>query len=249
MNNNIVNNDTDLLCYRLRTERQRKRAAKKDFDRKLREVDREEDKLYDLEDKLGWVDLNPPVMRGWKRFYVLRVDVARSKDAPFFQALLDKINTVDYSSRKDFKVKYKSQGKKLHYLKDQRLKYLREARYPNVTFSDKELEFFEEREVLDWTGKKFNKAFVFTEPWRFVLQVKPNIITQTRVRDEVIESRLAEIDNYFDRNHLRVRLKNIKGIKDYWYSEMQEKKWRKKRLQFSNIPLIKLLDAIKESNL
>jgi len=246
--NSIVNNETDLLCYRLRTERQRKRAARKGFERKLRSFEREENKLYDQQKELGWVDLTPPVMRGWKRFYVLRADIARSKDAAFFQGLLDKINTVDYSSRKDFKVKYRSQGKKLHYVKEQRLKYWHEAKYFKAIFSDKELQFFEERDVPDWTGKKFNKAFIFTEPWRFVLQVKPNIITQTRVRDEVIESRLCEIDNYFERNHLRVRLKNIKGVKDYWYSDMQEERWRKERHQFKNIPLIKLLEVVKQEH-
>lgn len=249
MNKNIVNNETELLCYRLRTPRQRKRAVRDEFDRKLRAFDREQRELWKKEGELGWIELNPPVMRGWKRFYVLRPDVSRSKDASFFQAILDKINTVDYSSRKDFKVKYRSQGKKQHYIKDQRLKYLAEAKTAKAVFSEKELQLFEHREVLDWTGKKFIPVMVFTEQWHFVLRTRPNFITKTRARNELIESRISEIENYFERNYLRERLKNIKGIKNYWHSEMWEEKWRKERHQFKNMSLLKMLDAIKEEQI
>jgi hypothetical protein len=45
---------------------------------------------------MGYVPLEPPVQRGWKRTFVLRADVASSAKAVFYQGILDKINRVDY---------------------------------------------------------------------------------------------------------------------------------------------------------
>lgn len=104
MNKEMVNEQTDLLCYRLRTARQRKRMARKGFEKKLRALDREETELWQKEKNLGWIDLNPHVQRGWVRHFVLRGDVARSKQAEFFQGILNKINTSHWSNRKDFRI-------------------------------------------------------------------------------------------------------------------------------------------------
>src|SRR4029078_1937661 len=92
----------DILCYRLRTARQKKRMQYKDFDKQLIQLYQEERELYWQIRELGCVPLIPPFQRGWKRSFVLRDDVARSPQAKFFQNILDKINTRDWSYRKDF---------------------------------------------------------------------------------------------------------------------------------------------------
>src|SRR5882762_4574889 len=107
MNNEFVNEQEDILLYGLRTARQRKRIQYKGFEKKLRALDREREKLWQQQRNLGWVELKPPVMRGWKRFFVLRDDVAESIYATFFQNILDKIGTVNISNRKDFKARKK----------------------------------------------------------------------------------------------------------------------------------------------
>ena len=245
MNHEIINEKTDLLCYRLRTARQRKRMARKGFEKKLRALGREENRLYTSKGELGWIDINPPVQRGWKRHFVLRDDIARSKDSVFFQGILDKINTTDYSNRKDFKIKHRDKGKKVYALKPQRLRNLKEVNFKKVSFTEKELNFFEEQDVLDWTGKKFYKALVFVQAWHFVLRIKPNIITKTRVRDEAIESRLAEINNHLERRNLRPMLTNMQG-RSYRGRWRKEEEKAKEMYLFKSTPLPQILDLAKE---
>lgn len=245
MNDNIVNDEADILLYGLRTARQKKRMQYKGFHRELLRLNREERKLDKQVWELGWIDLHPPVMRGWKRYFVLRDDVARSKEATFFQGILDKINTLDYCTRKDFKIKYRYKGKKQHSVKPQRLKYLGEVTDKKINFSEKERGYFEECEITDWTGKKFIKVFVFTEQWRFVLRIRPNLITKTKVRDEVIESRIAEIENRIERNYWRATIAKAKG-ESYTHGWWRDEDLQKDNYCFKNMSVSKILDAIKE---
>ncbi len=94
---------------------------RKQFERKLIQLFFEQRNLSKQISNSGYEKLDPPVQRGWRRFFVLRKDVARSDDALFFQKLLDKINTIEYSSRKDFKVKRRRLGKKIYIESEQRL--------------------------------------------------------------------------------------------------------------------------------
>src|SRR5438309_7971971 len=105
MNTHSINESTALLQFRLRTARHKKRMQHEDRDKQLLALDREEDELYKQQRNLGWIELHPPVVRGWKRYFVLREDVAKAKQAAFFESILSKINTTEYSYRKDFKVK------------------------------------------------------------------------------------------------------------------------------------------------
>src|SRR5688572_12105392 len=111
----------DILCYRMRTARQKIRMQYADFDKFLIQLHREERDLYEKKRNLGWEALSPPVQKGWKRFFVLRDDVERSKQADFFKGILVKINTYDWSSRKDFKIKKRKRGRKTHVIKSQKL--------------------------------------------------------------------------------------------------------------------------------
>src|SRR5258705_13148999 len=110
----------DILCYRLRTTRQKKRMQYKDFDKQLIQLHKEERALYELKRNLGWELLIPSVQKGWKRFFVLRDDVQSSKQAEFFQGILKKINTYEWSHRKDFvaRRRKKEKGRKVYVVKD-----------------------------------------------------------------------------------------------------------------------------------
>ena len=68
---------TEILSYRLRTARQKKRMQYEDFDKQLIQLHEEESALRSQKRNLGWEPLIPPVQKGWKRFFVLRDDVAR----------------------------------------------------------------------------------------------------------------------------------------------------------------------------
>jgi len=237
-----------ILSYRLRTARQRKRMQYEDFEKFLIQLNEENRELYQRKRNLGWEPLVPPVQKGWKRFFVLRNDVARSKHADFFQGILKKINTYDWSYRKDFLVRRRRFGKKVYVVKGQKLLEPHEYHFAKLCFNEKEKQMFrEEHRYGYWNRKPGNKVYVFNEPWRFVLVVKPNFITRVRIRDEVIEARLNAIDYYLERNCLEWKQQKI------LYGNCRWRHWHggKKPWEingFKNWPVERILDYLKNEN-
>ncbi len=239
MNHYSDNETISLLHFRLRSARHKKRAQHEDREKKLLALHWEENDLHHQQRSLGWVELNPPVMRGYKRYFVLRNDIAKSKQANFFEGLLEKINTTQYNYRKDFKIKRRKGGKKVYKATKQTLLQFEESYFKRQIFSEKEKSFFEERWMQYKESGKPYKAFVIAEPWRFVLRVRPNIITKARVRDEVIESRIQQLRNYFQRNALRGKLNHLTDGHSYSWREGEK---AKEKNPFRNKPLAKILD-------
>jgi hypothetical protein len=239
MNKYSINESTALLQFRLRTARHKKRMQYEDWDKQLLALDRESDALYKQQHNLGWIELHPPVVRGWKRYFILRDEFAKSKQAPFFESILSKINTTEYSHRKDFKVKKRKGGKKVYVAKEQHLFNPDPYHFNKMEFTEAEKQFFEERVIADRRTGKLSRIFVFTEPWRFVLRVRLNIITKARARDEEIESRVKEINNFFNRYKLWGRLAHLSGgYSDNWHKEIRA--WEINPLK--NKPFAAILD-------
>jgi len=233
----------DILCYRLRTARQKKRMQYKDFDKRLIQLYKEEKALYVQKRSLGWEPLIPPVQKGWKRYFVLRDDVARSKQAVFFQNILQKINTVDWSYRKDFMIRKRRSGKKKYLVKEQKLKKPDEYDFSKMEFSDKEKTFFYEE--WKYYGRKRYKRFVFSEPWRFVLRVRPNMIDKIKLMDEALETRIKEINSYLERNDFRwAQTKLLYGNCKWRHCNDFEK--QKETYLFKDWPLERVLDGLRE---
>ncbi|HEX5153875.1 MAG TPA: hypothetical protein VFW07_20655 [Parafilimonas sp.] len=236
--------DTEIHCYRLRTARRKKRMQYEDFDKQLIALSKEEHLLYRDKYNPEWEPLLPPVQRGWKRFFVLREDVARSSQAQFFENILTKINTQELSYRKDFKKKKRKFGRRIYVVRGQELKKPDEQEFKKMNFTDAEKEFFYAEFHYDQWKKRFIIRFAFTEPWRFVLRVRPNMIYKQKKIDTVNEARLNEIKNYIDRNGYRNRLHKI------WYRH-KSNEWKpyereKEKYIFKNKSLHQLLDFIKE---
>lgn len=234
----------DILSYRHRTARAKKRAQYKDFHKHLIKLYKEERALRKQQRNLGWEPLTPPVQKGWKRSFVLRQDVKQSKQADFYAGILARINTKDWSHRKDFKVKKRAFGKKKYVVKDQGLITPGEYEFCKLAFTDEEQKLFYEVIYLD-RKKRYVKKYVFAEPWRFVLKVQPNIIYKIRKRDAVIERRLQEIDSYLERTAYRGILNHLLYGSSYsWYWEDGIK--YNEVNGFKNKPLQRILDEIKE---
>jgi len=226
----------DILCYRLRTARQKKRMQCEDFDKYLIQLHKEEKELIRQERNLGWEPLNPPIQRGWKRFFVLRDDVVRSKHAEFFEKILKKINTHDWSHRKDFLVKKKKRGRKIYVVKPQQILRPYPWQITKLGLTETEMQLFHETWELDWK-KQPVKRYAFNEPWRFVLKTRPNIIDKVRARDEEIEQRLDEIrswlrDNCFERRQYKLLYGNYRyRWRDYDMKEKEKNAFAFKSLQ------------------
>lgn len=234
----------EILCYRLRTARHKKRMQYEDFDKQLIALGKEERMLYKKKYTAEWELLKPPFQRGWKRFFVLREDVARGKQAQFFENILVKINTREYSYRKDFKRKKRKFGKKIYVLRGQDLNRPDEAEFKKLNFTDAEKQFFYAEFQYDRWQKRFVIRYVFSEPWRFVLRVRPNMIYKQRRIDGGVEARLTEIRNYLYGNGYINRMNKV------WYrhnfGDWRPQLKQKEKYIFSNKPLAEILDCSRE---
>lgn len=236
---------TEILSYRLRTVRQKKRMQYEDFDKQLIKLNKE-DRALDLQARnLGWDILTPPVQKGWKRFYVLRDDVARSRHATFFENILFKINTCEWSYRKDFKVKKRKFGKKIYVVKEQKLLQPSPWHFEKLCFTEAEKQLFREEYRYDRCGELY-KYYVFNEPWRFVLRIRPNMVDKIKRIDAEIESRSKEISNYFDRNHYWNRLRRIQDGGNYKYWKSYEELNFRNKNPFRNKSFQRVLNEINE---
>lgn len=195
-----------IAASRIRTGRRRKRDALKQYDKQLLQYNRKRKELWLAWRNRGYTELSPPVMKGYIRCFVLRDDVARSRDGDFFRELLKKINTYDYSHRKDFKVKKRKRGKKIYVLREQHLLQPTEHIFRKMKLTPKEVNCFEERIRYCKNGIDQVKYFVVKEPWRFVLQVRPNMITKQRVVAPELSSAIDQLDNYLKRHRLEHRI-------------------------------------------
>lgn len=197
--------ETYVLTGRFKSERRRKREAKEGHDKKLIQKYKELEKIKSVQQKLGYRDLIPPVQKGWKRFFILRPDVLVSSEKDFFLEFLEKINTTTYSHRKDFKHKRKRNGKKVDVERVQKLKEFFIYEFKKSELTEKEKTYFK----MEWRVTDRGHlipVFVFTEPWRYILRIRPNMITQVRMIDPQLKSRECEIDSYFERNKLYPRI-------------------------------------------
>ena len=85
---------------RLRNLRSRKRIAREDHEKYLRECCDRHAELEKQRRNLPLVPLEKPYQKGYVRFFVLREDVRQGKQADFFATLLEKINTFQYAARR-----------------------------------------------------------------------------------------------------------------------------------------------------
>ncbi|MBT1689917.1 hypothetical protein [Dawidia soli] len=190
---------------RLRSERRRKRAAREAYEKQLLQLGREwqaiSRKLYNL----GWDELNPPIQRGYVRFFVLRDDIKRTKQAGFFEKLLAKINVRQYSHRKDFLVKRRRYGKKIYVPREHTLPTLEGWQLWRLKLTPEERTYFSEETVYSTRLRSSRVVYRFTEPWRFVLRIQPNMITKVRKKDVDLERRNAALNHYFAVDNHRVQ--------------------------------------------
>lgn len=95
----------DVMQYKLKTARQKKRLQKTDFDKQVIQIIKKRDQYCQQRRNLPWIPLEVPYQRGWKRHFVLRADIKRSAMADFYEGLLKHINTIQHSADRSFKTR------------------------------------------------------------------------------------------------------------------------------------------------
>lgn len=215
-----------IACSRLKSVRRKKRLVKKDFDRKLRALYKKERLLYKQKLNLPLVPLKEPYRKGWVRFFVVREDVARSKYGDFYQTLLDKINTFQYDHDKSFRGKKKRRKGNVYLTRVQLLKefYIYEWESRTCKLTEQEKIYF--HVTPKWEKHRFIQKYVFSEPWRFILKIKANMITHTKMVDSDLEKELQYIDDYFDRRNLWGKLYNIRGKCANWRNDKEKEQYK-----------------------
>ena len=207
---------------RIKSKRQKRRLVREDRDKLLIRKHNEQKAIWAEYRNLGWVELKPPVQRGFIRFFVLRADVARTKDAPFYQKILDKINTYQWSSRGDFKRKRRRFGKKVYVEQEQQLLDVYSFEFFR-RFSDQERLCF--YESMTHFGKATSKVFRFADTWRFVLRIQPNMITKVRVKDLDLDKRSQELDRFFNTKRKTRLWKLLYGGKAWGWKTHPDRKY------------------------
>lgn len=195
--------------------RRQRRFDKEDAEAELRKIWREQERLWMAKRTKNWIELEKPERRGYVRFFVLRQDIAKSKEANFYNLLLKHIQEYVYCRDKKFLRKdYKT--KKMVPI-EQYLKPIEHKDWNKLNFSEKQKACFDKR----WKQNKFGKGgkfvYEFIKDWMFVMKIEPYYITKKLILDPQLESRYKEIQNKIDNNNLWPKIYHQKG-KKYGYS-------------------------------
>lgn len=203
--------DEYALCTRFKSKRKKKRLVKEDFEKHLIQLRKLEKKLWQQQRDLPLVPLVIPYQKGWQRNFVLREDVARSSESSFYSTLLDKINTWQYASEKSFRRNKKRKRRHVYVEKNQTVKEFSEWewRSPKLELTEKEKALFYKRERWCNNFKRYKIHYVFNEPWRYVLRIKPYMITHTKMIDSDLESEIQLLDNYITNLNLRNKINRL----------------------------------------
>lgn len=210
----------DVMQYKLKTARRKKRLQKKDFDKQVIQIRKKRTQYWQQQSYLPWVPLETPYQRGWKRHFVLREDIRRSAMAGFYQELLKNINTFQFNSDKSFKVKRKRKQRKMIVDRKQFLREFPEWQWDNDKYhSLNELEktHFHLYEKWDNKGKTLKMVYRFNEPWRYILKVVPNMITHVKLADSQLEQDIKRLDNFITQHQIEARIYKLTGgAYHYW---------------------------------
>lgn len=204
------------------------RLGKQKQDKEAIALWRKKIRLMNSKRNMNKVELEKPIRWGYKKFFVLREDVAKGPDAKVYLGVLPYIQNTIYCKRKDFtKKSYKT--KKMvemeHSLNDISHKKFNEI---SETLTLKQRSLF----VKYWYTTKYHSKTIGGEwryrlmkDWMFVPKIDVHYVTHQLILDPLLESELAEIENriyrdgiwnkivkhafggsYYDRDDLRKKL-------------------------------------------
>jgi hypothetical protein len=226
--------DIHELPCRIRSAREKKRLVKTDRDKQLIKLSKRRAELWKQQRSLPVVPLENPYQSGWKRYFVLRKDIAHSPRAEFYTLLLHKINTFEYHHDKTFKRKKRRRGRYGYEIKRQLLQELTPYLWNSskLNLSEQERASFSQVETYDVKTRRQEIRYVFTEPWRYRLKIAPHMITHKKLLDSDIVSELDRIDNHIEIHHLEPRMDLLTNGRGYnsgrYYFSMAKYGSRKK---------------------
>lgn len=219
---------------RSKSARRRKRDARTDLEKRVRAAYKEWRHLREVRRNMPLLPLPEPYQKGFVRYFVLREDVARSKRAAFFEELLEVVNTYQYSDNRKFEAKKRRRGKRVLVPRKQELENFIEWTF----FHSKSTRYLTEAQRAYFIKvkrymplqKEFMDVYEFADPWRFVLRVRPNMITHYRPVDSDLERDIDALDRFvYDRGKREgIFLSSVGGRGGRGWRKVEKKRGKEK---------------------
>jgi hypothetical protein len=227
---------------RLRTISRKKREIIEANDKRIIRLYKEKRELDKRKRELPMIDLNPPIQKGWKRYFVVREDVRRSKQGVFYENLLRKINTTQYSDTKEFKKSTKKCGRRIYEPRKQDLQVIYLYELAKLKITPAELLCFDLKTKVKMINKRIVETYYYemAEPWRFVLRIRPNLIDKVKAHDNELEQRIDELYAELFRDYANHR--RLKKIRDFSYDRWGDTEKEKYSNPLKNKPLQCILE-------
>lgn len=173
---------------------------------------RKQTRLWNAKRNLNKIELEKPRRHGYKRFFILRDDVAKGRDASIYRPLLKYLQTFVYCKDKKFLRKdYKT--KKMVPI-EQSIQSIDHRSYNKIepTLTEKQKVLFERY----WRQNPINPKngewrYRFKKPWMFVEKIEPHYITHVIEIDPTLESQLREILNKIEANNMMPKINKMMG--------------------------------------
>ncbi|MFZ0599219.1 MAG: hypothetical protein WAM46_19690, partial [Flavobacterium sp.] len=81
--------------------------------------------------------------------------------------------------------------------------------------------------------------YVFSDPWRYIMRVRPNMITHTKMVDAVLESEIQILDNYITNLNLRYKINKLVDGFSYRWSYYQDENPRERNpIKNKSLPVL-----------
>ncbi len=197
------------------------KVTKEQNDQELKRLYRKLDSLRDAIYKLPKVKLDIPRWMGYKRYYILRDDIAKRKDAKDFLEILNLLNTTVFSKTKEGFSRYDFDEPRL-FCSKQRIKSLSEKSYNALKEHYKK--YFVR--VTKWDKRLKYFRYEFIHDYYFVYKIKHHYITEVPMLNKEMESELQKIENKIYVNHWMPKIHKLMGWRWNYRDDYNEKKIR-----------------------
>lgn len=251
MDNFATGQDWTVHCN-IPSRRWKVRRIRTAHDKKLRQLEKESYKLWHAIRDLGYEPLDPPIRCGYKRLFMLTEEIRHSPSAQFYQEILDKINDIRYNPTKEFEGKRTSKHWRRRKRKRKEQKLLEPESYcfhNRMKLTEDEKRMFYEIKYFHPKFKCYHTKYVFSEPWRFTLRIRPHWITEIKLKDPMLEQEMGEIDEIIDRYKNKGRLIKMRGGNGYYWKKTNNQDEDRKIYAYcslQNRPLHLIMEEYKE---
>jgi hypothetical protein len=134
-----------------------------------------------------------------------------------------------YSNNKKFTKRRRKYHKKYDADIIQNLKKvsLQEWNSEKFGLTEKEKSFFSEVSIWSNCFKRYIISYQFNQSWRYILKIKPNMITHQKGNDNLLESEGDLLDNYITNHNLRPKINKLKyGNSNFYKEEIKKNKFK-----------------------